>query len=132
MLDFILQFIAPIIFFAFGYIYREIILVKDMLRITKNLDKKIVQEIKRNMVKEGDVTIKKIKKLKHEIIDGIHYFYAEKDNSFACQGITLDVAAENYSVVNGKDTLGYFQHPELQKEYCFINGQCVEVVDEQH
>lgn len=130
MLDFLLFIIFPIVCFMAGYVYRETLLFRDMMRVAKNLDRQLAEEIKKNIPDNPNITVKKIRKLKHEIINDVHYFFTEKDDTFICQGSTLEIAAENYCATQGKDSLGYFKHPELDREYCFVNCQCVEVANE--
>lgn len=77
--------------------------------------------------KEDDnLSIKEMHKLKHEVVNDIHYFYLEENNGFVCQGNTLAEAAQNYTLSKGKDTLGWFVHVETNSILCFNDNQCME------
>ena len=104
-----------------GYVYREIILFKDLVKITKHLNKKLHEE----HVMENKISIREIKNLKHEIVNEIHYFYSA-DAKFVCQGSTLENAAKNFTMICGKDNSGCFTHFQLNKKMYFINDECVE------
>lgn len=122
--------LLPIVAFYAGYIYRDILLFRDMNRVAENLDKALTTKIKEATPNHPNVTVKDIRKLKHEIHNGTHYFFIEKDDQFVCQGQSLVEAAKNYTLIVGKDNLGVFKHLEQDKEYCFVNSECLEFINE--
>lgn len=65
------------------------------------------------------------RKLKYEIIDDIYYFYFEDDDSFACQGDTLDVAARNFSLQHGHKFAGLLLINDIN--YAFYCGNCEQI-----
>lgn len=130
MFETIIFIIGPIVAFFAGYIYRETLLLKDLVNVSNKLNQEISKEIKKSVPNNSDLVVKDIKHLKHEIIDDIHYFFVEKDNTFACQGKTLTEAAINYTFAQGKDILGHFTHFDQNKNYCFVNNQCLEFINE--
>lgn len=119
-------FIVIILAFCAGYIYREIKLIKELVAINSGLKK----ELQKQDDSVGELGLRDITKLKHEIISGIHYFYEETGDTFVAQGKTLEEAAKHYTSLKGKDILGWFQHPELNKNFCFVNNQCMEFRNE--
>jgi hypothetical protein len=68
--------------------------------------------------------------LKHEIINQCHYFYHETDNTFVCQGSTLEDAALRFNETI-KDFVGCFVHANDKQVYCFVDGR-VANVDNNH
>lgn len=126
----ILAALFPIVAFFAGYIYRDFLLVKDLTRVSKQLDETLSNKIKETAPNHPNVTVRDIKKLKHEIHNDVHYFFVEKDDQFICQGPTLIEAAKNYTSAAGKDNLGVFKHLEQNKEYCFVNNECLEFINE--
>lgn len=122
--------LLPIVAFFSGYVYRDVLLFKDMKRVSENLDKALSDKIKEAAPNHPNVTVKDIRKLKHEIHNGVHYFFVDKDDQFVCQGQSLVEAAKNYTIVSGKDNLGVFNHLEQNKEYCFVNSECLEFINE--
>lgn len=129
MLDIVLL-ILPFIAFYSGYLYRDIQLIKDMQDVAKNLDETLSNKIKETAPNHPNVTVRDIKKLKHEIHNEVHYFFIEKDDQFICQGQSLVEAAKNYTKAVGRDNLGVFKHLEQNKEYCFVNSECLEFINE--
>jgi hypothetical protein len=132
MFELIIGIMCPIAVFIAGYIYRDILLFRDLMDQAKHIDKLLTEEIKKKLPNSESIIVRDIRKLKHEMINGIHYFFLEKDDAFACQGKTLTEAAANYALTNGNDILGVFNHLELKKNYCFVESQCLEFTDEQH
>jgi hypothetical protein len=118
----------PFISFVAGYLYREMKLIKELIEVNKKLE----HEVKKTKEQVLDVGVKDICKLNHEILDGVHYFYLDADSTFVAQGRTLNDAAQHYTVVQGRDIIGWFMHMELNKKYCFVNNECMEFLDEQH
>lgn len=111
------------VMFWIGYIYREVQFYKELHAIKLNFQNTADEIYK---PKHG---IKEIKFLKHEIVDGIHYFYGADDGVFAGQGATLEDAAKHFNVNHGKNKMGYFEHTIHGKRYYFVDCQCVEVTD---
>jgi hypothetical protein len=64
--------------------------------------------------------------LKHEIVDGLHLFYCNDTNMFVGQGVDLADAAGNFKKSHGSK-LGVFYHKAEDKPYCFDNGKCITV-----
>jgi len=127
---FIISNLIPVIAFVAGYVYRDFLLIKEMTEIATSLNQNVDQKLKKIVPDDQALNIKDINSLKHEIINGVHYFFLESDDTFVCQGISLHEAAINYTLKNGSDIIGHFQHPELEKRYCFVNKQCLEFVNE--
>ena len=121
-------YLLPFLSFFAGYIYRDFQLFKQLTAANHKLE----DELKKTNQQLLDIGVKNIYKLKHEILNDVHYFYTEKDNAFVAQGQTLGDAAKNYTVTQGRDILGWFKHNELDKKYCFVNNECMEFLDEQH
>lgn len=66
--------------------------------------------------------------LKHEIINQCHYFYHETDNTFVCQGSTLEDAALRFNETI-KDFVGCFVHANDKQIYCFVDGRVAALDD---
>ena len=62
--------------------------------------------------------------LNHEVIDGVHYFYKHNDNTFMCQGSSLEEAAVAYS---SRETqkMGVFRNSGDQQLYAFFDGKVI-------
>lgn len=118
----IIDIISIIGAFFLGYMYREFILIKDLMKVSKNLQEKVIQRKEA----EESMNIKQMHKLKHEVVNDIHYFYLEETNNFVCQGETLEDAAKHYTLSQGKDTLGWFFHQQTNTILCFNDDQCME------
>lgn len=103
--------------FVFGYLYRELVFFKDLLRISKNISK--IREAKEDL---DD----KVKPLRHEIIGDMHYFYHAKDDNFVCQGLTLTDAAVAFAKITNPEQHAIFKSAEDDKFYVFVNNQCLE------
>ena len=63
--------------------------------------------------------------LNHEIIDGVHYFYRQSDNTFMCQGNSLETAADAYQKREFKH-VGIFKNSLDNKLYFFIDGKVID------
>lgn len=126
MFDIILEILSPVIAFVAGYVYREITLAHQIIKQKHKLQGEL------NVVNKGleEAGIKEIMPLRHEIINGVHYFYTVNDNKFVGQGSSLREAAVHYSGVIGSGVLGCFSHTEDGTKYCFVNGECMEYVNE--
>lgn len=125
MFEILLYFIVVGLAFAAGYIYRELKLFSELQVLKADLNLQLKQDL--NTIVQG-----RSNKLRYETVDGTNYFYNELDNTFVAQGRTLDDAAAHYSLVCGKDSLGWFHHADSGKSYCFVDGDCKEYVNEQH
>jgi hypothetical protein len=113
------------IWFMAGYVYRNIQLTREIRQVLENLSGlkvKFVDENGQEITSNGQNEIKPVLTLKHEIHDGGHYFYYD-DNTFACQGATLEAAAENYQASSRDQTVAEFVHAESKQTYYFIKGQ---------
>lgn len=77
---------------------------------------------------EENERIKSVKRaalaLTHEVIDGVHYFYNHDDNTFVCQGSSLEEAAIAYSARESQK-IGVFKSSTDNKLYCFVDGKVV-------
>jgi hypothetical protein len=124
----LLMSLWPVLAFGAGYVYRDFQLFRELIAANKQLE----GELKKTNDQMLDIGVKNICKLKHETLNGIHYFYTEKDDTFVAQGQTLAEAAKHYTISQGRDILGWFNHVEQGKKYCFVNNECMEFVDEQH
>lgn len=103
------------------YFNRQINKLQKMIYIANKLHEQAV------MASEGDsLGIKEYRRLNHEIINGIHYFYLADCNMFVAQGTTLEDAAKHFTYNQGNDRLGYWKHVD-DKSYCFINNTCMEL-----
>jgi hypothetical protein len=114
-----------VIWFIAGYVYRNIQLVREIRQMLKNVDGlkiKFVDENGQEITRDNHSEIRPVLTLKHEIIDGGHYFYYD-DNTFACQGPTLEAAALQYQESNRDQTVAEFVHAENRQTYYFVKGQ---------
>lgn len=113
------------IWFMAGYVYRNIQLTREIRRMLENvggLKIKFVDENGQEITSNGQNEIKPVLTLKHEIIDGCHYFYYD-DDTFACQGATLEAAAQQYKESNKDQSVAEFVHAESKQTYYFVKGQ---------
>ena len=112
----ILAFIAAIAaaFYA-GMIYGERRLIDTMIdmldpeereaiagmaeKIRADLDSKGIKA-KVHSVDEADVI-----EIKHEIADGVHFFYRD-DSTFLCQGDSLEAASKRFTELHGVNKVG--------------------------
>ena len=124
----LLTSLLPILAFSAGYIYRDFQLFRQLKQVGRQLE----SELKKTNDQLLDVGVKNICKLRHETLNGVHYFYTERDDTFVAQGQNLTEAAKHYTVSQGRDVLGWFKHVEQGKNYCFVNNECMEFLDEQH
>ena len=63
--------------------------------------------------------------LKHEEHNGVHFFYYEVDDGFACQGNTLAEAAKKFKEVTKGEGIGFFsiESGDNKGEYAFVDGE---------
>lgn len=125
MLDILLYAIMFGFAFIAGYIYREIKFIMDVRLIGD-----LMRDAEKITPDGDDIQVKNINQLRHEIVDGVNYFYTDVGGGFAGQGSSLEDAAVHFTHLHGKDILGWFQHVERGTKYCFINGQCLEYKNE--
>lgn len=126
IIEILSSIMIPIAFFA-GYMYREVKLLSQ-LATAKTAPNVKLQEADNALAELG---VKDVKQLKHETIDDLHYFFTENNTTFVGQGKTLEEAAKHYEKLQGKDMLGWFKHNQQEKNYCFVNGKCLEFHHEQ-
>lgn len=124
----ILLSIILIVAFGCGYIYRDF----QLFRKFEWHKLKLQEELDKTNEELNSLGVKNVYKLKHEILNGVHYFFTEKDDTFVAQGRTLEDAATHYTKLQGKDILGWFTHTDLKKNFCFVNDKCMEFEHEQH
>lgn len=118
MSEYIIYIFVAIVGFVVGYIYREGLFIRDAIKVAENFRKVSFEEAASH-----------VNSLKHEIINSIHYFYRHSDNTFVCQGETLDQAATAFCKTLGSDQYAIFQSIEDQKFYMFTNNKCLEYSD---
>ena len=114
-----------VIWFIAGYVYRNIQLTREIRRMLENvggLKIKFVDENGQEVTSNSRSEIKPVLTLKHEIHDGCNYFFYE-DDTFACQGTTLEAAAKQYLESNKDQTVAEFVHAESRQTYYFVKGQ---------
>lgn len=61
--------------------------------------------------------------LRHEIHNGVNFFYYEENDLFACQGATLEEAATNFKETTKGEIIGFFKLEDSEKEYVFVDGE---------
>lgn len=127
------EIISYTIVFILGYIYREFILFRDLMKISNNIknnpklsDMLVHREIDESSAVDTDNAPIQLQKLKHEVVNDIHYFYLEENNGFICQGKTLSEAAKNYASIKGNNAMGWFLDTQSNKIFYFSNNECVE------
>ena len=107
--------------FIAGYLYREFILVKDLLKISKNFEKNFVV----GPTPDSPPTTE-IQRLRYETVDGVNYWYNESDNTFVCQGSTFEEAAKHWTLTQGPVAIGFFIDKKTDTVLCFANNSCTE------
>lgn len=65
--------------------------------------------------------------LDYEVQAGVHYFYSKRDNSFVCQGSTLEAAARAFKSRFGDQLLAKFVLDG--QDHWFVNGLSLDDVD---
>lgn len=119
----IIGFVVAAVSFYIGYKYHEAMMLNQLI-------KAIVKGKAREMAEMDDDIIEKddssLKHLVYEEHNGVHLFYYEGDNNFACQGNTLDEAAENFQKNNKSGVIGLFTLPSDGDTYVFMNGKFLE------
>lgn len=120
MLQFTIDILITLAVFAAGYLVCYISILRSIGR--RLLEQRHAEEIKKNMK-----VINHTVKLKHEVIDGVNYFYEDSTDNFIAQGTTLDDAAKNYTMSAGPDSLGVFYSKQDKKAYCFYNGKLMDL-----
>lgn len=128
-MDFISIIMFVLLGIAIGYIYREIVFLKEIVNLVNKLNRKVQEEIHLS-TNDKKVAVKQVKKLKHEIINDVNYFFLDENNTFIGQGRTLPEAALQCYVSLGNDVMGFFVHADSEQKFCFVNKECLELVDE--
>lgn len=108
--------------FGAGYVYRELELLKE-LDLFKAALKNQLDGVNNGLKDAGVSTVKKIT---HEIVGSVNYFYDE-DGAFTGQGTTLEDAAVHFTLLQGPGNLGIFKHTSTGKDYYFVNNTCMEL-----
>jgi hypothetical protein len=121
-MDLLFEILIYLAFFAAGYFYRHMLLMRDLVNIVIPAAKK-----KSESVVEIELTLHQ---LTHEIINDQHYFYAVNDNSFVCQAADLAEAAKKYLTATSPSNIGWFEHCTSKKRYFFANGELQELENE--
>jgi hypothetical protein len=111
------------VFYA-GVIYREWLLMRDIKRVLGNLNNIQLKAIEDRFqdIERKIGSVKPVSTLKHEVINDCHYFYYE-DDSFACQGLTLEEAAEKFKSATNNERVAEFIDTRDQKTYYFVEGR---------
>jgi|LakMenEpi03Aug12_release.lakeMendotaPanAssembly.Ray.scaffolds.fasta_scaffold236388_3 hypothetical protein len=109
------------VFYA-GVIYREWLLMRDIKRVLGNLHNLKDIQGKINDLENKVSQIKPVSTLKHEVINDTHYFFYE-DDSFACQGATLEEAAQVFKTATNNEQVAEFVDTRDQKTYYFVEGK---------
>lgn len=127
MNELVLGAIFLVIGFGIGYIYREITLIRYVAKMTMEMSDR---EKARPREQTDQLEISDIKKLKHEVINNVNYFYCEESGTFMGQGESFDQAAVQCSKTLGNHVIGIFSSAEDKQNYCFVDGKCCEYVDD--
>lgn len=115
-MDLLIILVYTVVIFGCGYWYSQYRTLQLQIRALRALKQRL-ENIKANTVAGVILT--------HEIVNNVHYFYRKEDDTFICQGNTLEEAATRYSELN-KDSSGCFVHSIDGKLYCFLNGKVLE------
>lgn len=136
--------IAIIFAFIAGTIYRDFMFYKraiDVLRFlnsgktmtAKEAIEQVCQvklELKMMNKNDAEMPVSSVVKLKHEVVNDVHYFFTAEGDKFVAQGKTLEEAALHYTKESGADSVGFFKHVTQQKMFCFVDNKCMDYVDE--
>jgi hypothetical protein len=113
--------------FQLGYWYRGIRILEEMskqLHRTNSIITKL-SSVNVNEMMEGvneSAKLLNLTVLKHEVIDGKHFFYTTNTDTFMAQGNTLEEAAQQYAKNNS--TVGCVADPSGKKDsYFIVNGK---------
>jgi hypothetical protein len=128
----VLLFVAvAYVSFTVGYWYRGVRILQEMSRQLAAIADKNAQTIKK--LNSGDVAqmtqgldeaagLLNLTMLKHEEVDGRHFFYTKDTDTFVAQGNTLDEAAAQYALNN--KTIGCVADPTgVTESYFIIDGR---------
>lgn len=120
MMQFLIEILTILAVFAAGYFVCYI-------SILRSIGRRLLEEQHRLQTTKQPTIINNMVKLKHEVVDGINYFYEEDTDNFVVQGTTLDDAAKNYTLTEGADSLGIFYSKQDKKSYCFYKGKLMDL-----
>jgi hypothetical protein len=137
LITFILGFVVGIVYRDFA-IYKRAVHLMKMLQRGKQVSAKEALEhlcgakFEITLMNKNDpsMAVSKITKLKHEVVNDVHYFFTVDDDKFVAQGFTLEEAAIHYSKESGKESVGFFVHATQQKMLCFVDNKCMDYIDE--
>ena len=115
-MDLLIILVYTVVIFGCGYWYSQYRTLQVQIRALRALKERLT-ELKEKTIAGILLT--------HEIVNNVHYFYSKEDDTFICQGNTLEEAATRYSELN-KDSSGCFVHSVDGKLYCFFNGKVLE------
>jgi ribosomal protein L31 len=113
--------------FQFGYWYRGMRIMQEMskqIHRTNTIITKLSSENVNEMMEGVNESAKllDLTVLKHEVIDGKHFFYTSNTDTFMAQGSTLEEAAQQYAKNNS--TVGCVADPSGKKDsYFIVNGK---------
>ena len=112
-----------VVFYA-GVAYREWILMRDIKRVLSNLNNVQLKAIEDRFqdIERKIGSVKPVSTLKHEVINNTHYFFYE-DDSFACQGTTIEEAAQVFKTATNNEQVAEFVDTRDQKTYYFVEGR---------
>lgn len=115
MLDIFWVLLICAAYFVAGYLYA----IRKLQKEAQNIMQGIIDR------QERKEAIQRIAlALNHEVIDGVHYFYKHNDNTFVCQGTSLEEAAVAYSA-RETQKMGVFRHSSDKQLYAFFDGKVV-------
>ena len=119
MLEVFIFIVVMVVCWVGGYFHAHYVIIQDINKISSTLKNKI-----QSHKNDNDVITRDGMMLVHEIINDVHYFFDKKDNSFICQGSSLEDAATTFnSRING--LVACFKHVADNQYYCFIDGNVV-------
>lgn len=101
-------------------------------QVNSQIKKLVVDGVPENKAGYVSLKVSKFTMLKHEVINGVHYFFTDSGDDFVCQGASLSDAAKNFTINQGAESLGIFHNTQDQKSYCFVDYEYGEFVDERN
>lgn len=116
MLEVFIFIVVMIVGWFGGYFYAHYVIIQDINKVSSTLKNKIEQREtdSNDITRDGMMLV-------HEIINDVHYFFDKEDNSFICQGSSLEDAATAFnSRISG--LVACFKHITDNQYYCFIDG----------
>jgi hypothetical protein len=127
IIDLIITFAFGLSCFYAGYKYHEFVIIQEMLELSRRILRKM-GKIQDDGTEVVNKSASEMHPLKHEEHNGVHFFYYEADDGFACQGKTLDEAAEKFNEITKGEGIGFFEITQgnLKGEYAFVEGKACE------